>query len=63
MTGEELLVYAIEQSWIDKEGTALFEVQRVTLRDDFAAIRNAERRAEIPFPFEAYNEAGAGNWI
>lgn len=58
MTGEELLVYAIEQSWIDKEGTALFEVQRVSLRDNFAAIRMSRDGAEIPFPFEAYNEDG-----
>jgi len=58
MTGEELLVYAIEQSWIDKEGTSLFQVQRVTLKDDFAAIRMKRDGVEIPFPFEAYNEEG-----
>lgn len=58
MTGEELLIYAIEQSWIDKEGTALYEVHKVTVRDDFAAIRMKRDGTEIPFPFEAYNENG-----
>lgn len=58
MTGEQLLVYAIEQSWIDKEGTALFQIRRVTLNNDFAAIRMTRDGAEIPFPFEAYNEDG-----
>ncbi len=56
MTGKELLVYAIEQSWIDKEGTALYQVQKVILKDDFAAIRMKRGDVEIPFPFEAYKE-------
>lgn len=58
MTGKELLVYSIEQSWIDKEGTALYEVQKVTTKDNFAAIRMRRGTVEIPFPFEAYKENG-----
>ena len=58
LTGKELLVYAVEQSWIDKVGTALFEVQEVRVKDDFAAIRMLRDDVEIPVAFEAYRESG-----
>jgi len=58
MTGKELLIYAIERSWIDKEAVAEYEIQKITLKDDFAAIRLTKGDVEVAFPFEAYKEDG-----
>ena len=59
LSGEEVLEYAIEEAWIDKEGTALFEVQQVRIRDDFAAITFTRDGIEVPVIFEAYRESGS----